>query len=153
MADLEKHANRYPSDLIDEEWSFIRSFSAVCAKARSQTRDDLRQVLNALSCLARTGGGTHPKDFPPWQMVYWWFRRLVRWVLFRTIQDVALMLDRERKGRKKSPTASRSRRRPRRSAGSMPRRRSSVVSATSRSTDGTLRIVTDHGQRLRTVGA
>jgi transposase len=37
-----------------------------------------------------------PKDFPPWQTVYWWFRRFVRRFMFQTIQDVALMLDRER---------------------------------------------------------
>jgi len=39
------------------------------------------------------------KDFPPWQTVYWWFRRFVRRLLFRTIHDVALMLDREREAR------------------------------------------------------
>jgi hypothetical protein len=32
------------------------------------------------------------------QTVYWWFRRFVRQLLFRTIQDVALMIDRERSG-------------------------------------------------------
>jgi putative transposase len=46
-----------------------------------------------------------PKDFPPWQAVCWWFRRLVRRLLFRTIHDVALMLDRERAGRDASPSA------------------------------------------------
>ena len=46
-----------------------------------------------------------PKDFPPWQTVHWWFRRFVRRLLFRTIHDVALMLDRERKTRDQSPTA------------------------------------------------
>src|SRR5262245_51889941 len=46
-----------------------------------------------------------PKDFPPWQTVYWWFRRFVRLMLFRTIHDVALMMDRERVGREASPSA------------------------------------------------
>jgi putative transposase len=46
-----------------------------------------------------------PKDFPPWETVYWWFRRFVRQLLFRTIHDVALMLDRERTGREASPSA------------------------------------------------
>ena len=40
-----------------------------------------------------------PSDFGPWQTVYWWFRRFVRRLLFRTIHDVALMLDRERRCR------------------------------------------------------
>ena len=47
-----------------------------------------------------------PKDFPPWQTVDWWFRRLIRQLLFRTIHDVALMLDRELEGREESPSAS-----------------------------------------------
>ena len=56
-----------------------------------------------------------PKDFPPWKTVYWWFWGFVRLMLFRTIHDIALMMDRERAGREASPsaawsTASRSRR-------------------------------------------
>ena len=46
-----------------------------------------------------------PKDFPPWQTVYRWFRRFVRPMLFRTIHDIAPMVDRERVGRKASPSA------------------------------------------------
>jgi putative transposase len=45
-----------------------------------------------------------PRDFPPWQTVYWWFRRFVRRIMFQTIHDVALMLDRQRSGREASPT-------------------------------------------------
>jgi transposase len=45
-----------------------------------------------------------PIDFPPWQTVYRWFRRFVRRLLFRTIHDIAVMLDRERAGREASPT-------------------------------------------------
>ena len=46
-----------------------------------------------------------PTNFGPWQTVYWWFRRFARRLLFRTLHDVALMLDRERVGREASPTA------------------------------------------------
>ena len=46
-----------------------------------------------------------PVHFPPWQTVYWWFRRFVRLLLFRTIHDVVLMIDRERAGREARPTA------------------------------------------------
>jgi transposase len=50
-----------------------------------------------------------PKNFPPWQTVYWWFRRFMRRLLFRTIHDVALMLDREREGARAEPVRSRGR--------------------------------------------
>jgi hypothetical protein len=37
--------------------------------------------------------------FPPWQTVYWWFRRFVRLLLFRTLHDLSLMIVRARCGR------------------------------------------------------
>ena len=37
---------------------------------------------------ARGGWRMLPNDFGPWQTVYWWFRRFVRRLLFRTIHDV-----------------------------------------------------------------
>lgn len=46
-----------------------------------------------------------PNNFPPWQTVYWWLRRFVGLLLFRTIHDVALMIGRERSGRAAQPTA------------------------------------------------
>jgi len=43
--------------------------------------------------------------FGPWQTVDGWFRELARRFLFRTIHDVALVVDRERAGREASPSA------------------------------------------------
>ena len=64
-------------------------------------------MLNAIRYLARAGCVWRmlPTDFAPWQTVYWWFRHFVRRLLFRTVHDVALILDRERAGREASPTA------------------------------------------------
>jgi putative transposase len=68
---------------------------------------NLRKILNAIHYLAHTGCGWRmlPHEFGPWQTVYWWFRRFVRRLLFQTLHDVALMLDREQAGREASPTA------------------------------------------------
>jgi transposase len=106
MAEIEKKTKRYPTDLTDEEWARIEPFLPGAAKSGRPARTDLREVLNAIRYLARSGGGWRmlPKDFPPWPTVYWWFRRFVRRFLFQTIHDVALMLDRERVGREASPT-------------------------------------------------
>lgn len=107
MADIEKKTKRYPSDLTDEEWERIAPFLPPPARKGRRPEVDLREVLNAIRYMARSGGGWRmlPKDFPPWQTVYWWFRRFVRLFLFRTLHDVALMIDRERSGRAASPTA------------------------------------------------
>lgn len=105
MAGFEKRSRRYPTDLTDEEWLLIQPFLPPVPKRGRKPTTDLRDVLDALRYLARTGGGWRmlPNDFPPWQTVYWWFRRFVCRLLFRTIHDVALMLDRERQGREQSP--------------------------------------------------
>ena len=106
MAKIEKKTKRYPSDLTDEEWARIEPFLPRASKAGRPIEVDLREVLNAIRYMARSGGGWRmlPNDFPPWQTVYWWFRRFVRRFMFQTIHDVALMLDRERVGREASPT-------------------------------------------------
>ena len=106
MAKIEKKTKRYPSDLTDEEWARIEPFLPRASKAGRPIEVDLREVLNAIRSMARSGGGWRmlPNDFPPWQTVYWWFRRFVRRFMFQTIHDVALMLDRERVGREASPT-------------------------------------------------
>lgn len=46
-----------------------------------------------------------PNDYPPYQTVYYWFRRLMRRMLFRTIHDLALMLDRLCNEREVLPSA------------------------------------------------
>jgi len=107
MAEIERKAKRYPSDLTDEEWSRIADLLPAAARRGRRRSVDLREVLNAIRYLVRTGCGWRmlPKDFPPWQTVYWWFRRFVRLMLFRTLHDLALMMDRERAGREASPSA------------------------------------------------
>lgn len=79
---------------------------AIAHAADCKPEMDLREVLNVIRYMARSGAGWRmlPHDFPPWQTVYWWFRRFVRMLLFRTIHDVALMIDRERAGSAAQPT-------------------------------------------------
>ena len=98
---------RYPTDLTDEEWERIRPILPQPARRGRRPKVNLREILNAIRHLARTGCGWRmpPHEFGAWQTVYWWFRRFVRRLLFPTLRDVALMLDRERSGREASPTA------------------------------------------------
>ena len=140
MAQIAKKTKRYPSDLTDEEWEQIAPLLPKPAKRGRKPEVDLREVMNAIRYMVRSGCGWRmlPMHFPPWQTVYWWFRRFVRRFLFRTIHDVALMVDRERAGREASPTAgvidSQSVKAPPPSEATTPARRSSAASATSPST-------------------
>src|SRR6516164_5780254 len=106
-AKVRSKLRRYPTDLTDEEWLVIAPLLPQPREKGRPRKTDLREVVNAIRYLVRTGCGWEmlPSDFPPWQTVYWWFRRFVRLLLFRTIHDVALMMDRERAGREASPTA------------------------------------------------
>lgn len=107
MAAIERKTKRYPTDLTDEEWTRIAPLLPKPARRGRKPGVDLREVLNAIRYMTGSGGGGRmlPRDFPPWQTVYWWFRRFVRLMQFRTIHDIALMMDRERAGREASPSA------------------------------------------------
>ena len=107
MASIERKTKRYPTDLTDAEWMTLAPFLPTPAKRGRRPGVAMREIVNAIRYMTRSGGGWRmlPKDFPPWQTVYWWFRRFVRLMLFKTIHNVALMLDRERAGRQASPTA------------------------------------------------
>lgn len=67
MAEHEKRATRCPTDLTDAEWAIIRPFLPAPSRRRRAPPTDLREVLNALRYLARSGGGWRmlPKDFLP----------------------------------------------------------------------------------------
>ena len=107
MARIEKKTKRYPSDLTDEEWSAVEPFMPKAGSTGSPRRTDLREVLNAIRYLVRSGCEWRmlPIHFPPWQTVYWWFRRLARRLMFQTIHEIALMIDRARVGRPVEPSA------------------------------------------------
>lgn len=107
MAQIARKTKRYPSDLTDEEWQAIEPFLPGPACRGRKRRTDLREILNAIRYMVRSGCEWRmlPIHFPPWQTVYWWFRRFVRLLLFRTIHDVVLMIDRVRAGRSEQPSA------------------------------------------------
>ena len=102
-----ERGRRYPTDLTDAEWEQVTPLLPKPPRRGRTPGVDLREVLNAIRYMARSGGGWRmlPVHFGPWQTVYWWFRRLVRRLLFQTIHDVMLILDREQAGREASPTA------------------------------------------------
>lgn len=102
-----ERGRRYPTDLTDEEWERVRPLLPRPPRRGRKPGVELREVLNAIRYMARSGGGWRmlPVHFGPWQTVYWWFRRLMRRLLFQTVHDLMLMLDREQAGREASPTA------------------------------------------------
>jgi putative transposase len=97
----------YPTDVKDEEWRLIAPLLPGTARTGRPRKTDLRAVINALRYMVRAGCEWRmlPNDFPPWETVYYWFRRLMRRMLFKTIHDLALMLDRMLRERAMVPSA------------------------------------------------
>src|SRR5215207_6692217 len=69
----------YPSDVTDEEWSFVAPYLTLMDEAAPQRRHDLREVLNGLRWIVRTGAQWRmlPTNFPPWAAVY---QQTQRWI-------------------------------------------------------------------------
>ena len=88
MAEVARKTKRYPSDLTDEGWQRILPLLPEPPRRGRKVGVDLREILNAIRYMARSGGGWRmlPTNFGPWQTVYWWFRRFVRRMLFQTIK-------------------------------------------------------------------
>ncbi|MCX7841367.1 MAG: IS5 family transposase, partial [Anaerolineae bacterium] len=64
----------YPSDLSDEEWAKLQPLLP-SSKRGAPRRVNLREVINALRYLARTGCQWRmlPHDLPSWETVYYYF--------------------------------------------------------------------------------
>ena len=98
---------RYATDVTDAEFALIEPLLP-CAKRGGRRRTTLlREVLNALLYLLRTGCPWRmlPREFPPRSTVYGYFRRFWQEGIWSTIQTTLLMAARERAGREASPTA------------------------------------------------
>ena len=67
----------YPSDVSDDEWSFVAPYLSLIDECAPQRRHSLREVFNALRWLARAGAAWRmlPNDLPPWAMARQQFRR------------------------------------------------------------------------------
>ena len=98
---------RYPSDLSDQEWALLEPLLSPAKPGGRPRSVDLREVLNALFYLDRTGCQWRalPKDFPPWPTVWTYFRQ---WRIDGTWQRIHTALReqvRVKQGREPTPSA------------------------------------------------
>ncbi len=96
----------YPSDVSDEEWAFLASYLTLMREDAPQRQYPLRELLNALRWMVRTGAQWRmiPHDLPPWRAVYRQSRRWIRAGVFETaVHDLRVVL-RAAQGRRTRPT-------------------------------------------------
>jgi putative transposase len=67
----------YSTDLSDDEWECLQLHVPAPNKRGRPRTHDTREILNAIFYVLRSGCPWRllPKDFPPWETVYWWFGR------------------------------------------------------------------------------
>ncbi len=66
----------YPTDLSFKQWKLLAPMLPPPERFGRKRAVDLRQIINALCYLARSGCQWRmlPKEFPKWQTVYYYFR-------------------------------------------------------------------------------
>ena len=97
----------YPTDVSDEEWTFVAPYLALVREDSPQRVHDLREVFDALRWIVRTGASwcMLPHDFPPWETVYQQTRRWLKAGIFeQMVHDLRALL-RLASGRAPDPTA------------------------------------------------
>lgn len=98
----------YPTDVTDEQWAFVEPYLTLMRTDAPQRHHHLRDVLNALFWLVRTGGQWRmmPNDMPPWHAVYEQARRWMEAGVFEMItHDLRVAKRVLKEGRKPEPTA------------------------------------------------
>src|SRR6478609_3709465 len=97
----------YPSDISDAEWAFVAPYLTLMRENAPQRRYALREVLNAVRWIVRTGAQWRmlPTNFPPWEIVYQQADRWLKAGVFETMAHDLRELLRWLQGRDDQPTA------------------------------------------------
>ena len=103
---MTKSSQTYSTDLKYSEWMLIAEFFPTYRRGRpcKWTR---RQIVNAILYVTRTGCQWRmlPKELPPWQTVYGYFRRWTRSGVWSRLNAALVALVRTRQGRAAQPSA------------------------------------------------
>ena len=96
----------YPSDLTDEQWAHLRLLFPRRRGKGNAPKHSRREMLNAILYVVRTGCQWRalPHDFPPWETVYGFFRKLCRAGTWEAINTTLRPAVRERAGREAEPS-------------------------------------------------
>jgi transposase len=97
----------YPSDVSDDEWSFVAPYLTLMTEEAPQREHDLREVFNGLRWIVRTGAQWRmmPHDLPPWAAVYQQTQRWLKAGCFEAIVDDLRTVLRLAQGRHEEPSA------------------------------------------------
>jgi putative transposase len=97
----------YPSDLTDREWQYIKALIPAAKPGGRKRATDMRLTLNAIFYVTRAGCAWRylPREYPPWQTVYGYFRAWRNQSIWQRLHDRLRRLVRQQEGREQQPTA------------------------------------------------
>ena len=97
----------YPTDMSDGQWQAISRLIPPAKDGGRPREVDMRCLLNGIFYLVRTGCAWRmlPKEYPPWQTVYYYFARFKRDGTWQRIHDLLRTRVRHKSGKQKQPTA------------------------------------------------
>lgn len=97
----------YPSDVTDAEWNVIASLLPAAKPGGRPRTTSVRDVINAIFYVSRGGGAWRmlPKDFPPYQTVYRYYRAWSKDGTWQRVHDALRDRVRQKEGREISPSA------------------------------------------------
>jgi transposase len=77
MARRKTRRQGYPSDLTDAQWELIEPLLPPAKTGGRAEKHPRRLIVDAILYVVRTGCSWRqlPTDFPPWETVYWYFKR------------------------------------------------------------------------------
>lgn len=92
----------YQTDLTDSRWKII----AELIEDGRKRQHSLRVITNAILYITKTGCQWRylPRDFPNWQLVYYYFRKWTKEGLIENIHQILFAKVRIKKGRQVSPS-------------------------------------------------
>jgi putative transposase len=97
----------YPTDMTDEQWQAISRLVPPAKPGGRPRVVDMRQVVNALFYVARTGCAWRmlPKDYPPKDTVYYYFKGFRQNGVWEHIHDLLRRRVRLKHGKLQQPSA------------------------------------------------
>ncbi len=93
----------YPTNLTDKQWQVIENIVETKERKRKHS---LREMINALMYLTKTGCQWRmlPKEFGPWQTVYFYFRKWKLEGVFEELMHYLRDVVRKSHGKEISPS-------------------------------------------------
>jgi putative transposase len=104
---MEQEGKRYPSDLTEAEWPILEPLIPPPKSGGHPRTVNIREVVNGIFYVLRSGIPWRflPKDFPPWQTVYYYFWVWRREGLVERMNTLLREQERVRVGREPTPSA------------------------------------------------